>query len=77
MSGEIRVTYLTVPVVVRCPDACEDVVGIDWTDDGEAGIWGDTWIPTDDFGEGRWVFDPLAQQAASRYLLDLLSRVAF
>lgn len=72
---EMRVTYIVVPVIVRCPEACEEVVGIDWTDDGEPGVWGDTWLPDD--GHGDWVFDPLAQQAAVRYLRGLLSRVAF
>jgi hypothetical protein len=69
------VTYVVVPVRVRCEASCEEVMRIEWGDDGEPGIWGDTYVLADD--DGRWTFDPLAQQAAVRYIRDLLGRVPF
>jgi len=50
-------------------------MGIDWTDDGEPGIWGDTWVEAGD--DGYWMFDPLAQQAAFRHIKALLDSVPF
>ena len=70
----IVTTYVVVPIRVWCLSSCEGVLDIDWSDDGEPGVWGDTYDAT---GDGTWTFDPLAQQAALKYVRDLLSRVAF
>jgi len=45
---------------------------IDLGDDGQPGLWGDTYVYDEDLEEGEWVFDAKAQAIASEYVENLL-----
>ena len=70
-----RITYVVVPVLVRCPELCDDPIRIAYGDDGDPGAWGDTWVQDGD--EGYWEFNPWAQQAGSEFVAEKLRNTAF
>ena len=48
------------------------MLGVDLTDDGDPGPWGNTYEGNTD--GGRWVFDQAGQAEAHRHVAELLTR---
>lgn len=74
MKTKERVTYITVPVRVNLTaEDTYEVVGIDMTDDGDPGSWGNTYEYDPFHEDGEWFFDSGAQAAAYDHVMRRLA----
>jgi len=67
----MKTSYVIVPVKFWDGDPQPE---LDLGDDGQPGLWGDTYVYDEELEEGDWVFDGEAQVIASEYVEQLLRR---